>query len=157
MSDFRVMQPGEQAPDFTLENQDGERVSLGSLSGRQVILYFYPAAATPSCTVQACEFRDNLSALSKAGYTVLGVSPDKPAKLKKFREKEGLNFDLLSDPDNAVQQAYGAFGTKQMYGKEYQGTIRSTFVIGGDGKIVHTLHNAKAKGHLAVLKETLGI
>ena len=157
MSESIVLQPGDIAPDFSLENQDGASVQLSDLAGQKVIVYFYPAAATPSCTSQACEFRDNLSSLAGAGYRVIGISPDKPGKLKKFQEKEGLNFDLLSDPDNSVQQLYGAYGKKQMYGKEYFGTIRSTFVIDEAGKISHTLYNAKAKGHLEQLKSTLGL
>lgn len=157
MSESNVLQPGDAAPEFSLENQDGVSVKLSDLVGQKVILYFYPAAATPGCTTQACEFRDNLSSLTAIGYRVIGVSPDKPSKLKKFQEKEGLNFDLLSDPDNAVQQSYGAYGKKQMYGKEYFGTIRSTFAIDEAGKISHTLYNAKAKGHLDQLKTALGL
>lgn len=157
MTESIVLHPGDNAPDFSLENQDGVSVRLSDFAGQRVILYFYPAAATPSCTAQACEFRDNLSVLAAAGYRVIGVSPDKPSKLKKFQDKEGLNFELLSDPDNSVQQAYGAYGKKQMYGKEYLGTIRSTFVIDESGSISHTLYNAKAKGHLELLKEALGL
>ena len=157
MTDSVVLKPGDSAPDFNLENQDGKVVSLGALVGKPFVIYFYPAAATPGCTTQACDFRDNLSSLSSAGYTVIGVSPDKPSKLRKFKEKESLNFDLLSDPDNSVQQAYGAFGKKSMYGKEYLGTIRSTFVVDASGKISHALYNVKAKGHLTLLKAELGL
>lgn len=157
MTDSVVLEPGDSAPSFSLLNQDGNVVDLAAFKGKPVVVYFYPAAATPSCTTQACEFRDNLADLTAAGYSVLAISPDKPSKLLKFKEKEGLNFDLLSDPDNAVQQAYGAFGKKQMYGKEYLGTIRSTFAIDGEGKISHTLYNAKAKGHLATLRQVLGL
>ena len=114
---------GSKAPEFTLSNQDGEHVSLKEQKGK-VIVYFYPAASTPGCTTEACDFRDNINSLKSAGYTVLGVSPDAPAKLKKFQEKEGLNFELLSDTENEVQMAYGAYGKKSMYGKEYMGTIR---------------------------------
>lgn len=148
--------PGSAAPGFSLMNQDEQAVNLVDHAGNKVILYFYPAAATPGCTTQACDFRDNLSSLSAQGFTVIGISPDKPGKLKRFKEKESLNFDLLSDEDASVQQAYGAYGKKSMYGKEYFGTIRSTFVI-ENGKIAHAFYNVKAKGHIAFLREQLGI
>ena len=148
---------GEVAPGFTLRNQDEQEVSLSSFAGQKVVVYFYPAAATPGCTTQACEIRDNINSLKSAGYTVLGISPDQPGKLKKFKDKESLNFDLLSDPDNAVQQAYGAYGEKSMYGKTYMGTIRSTFVVDESGTLTHALYNVKAKGHITMLKEQLGI
>jgi peroxiredoxin Q/BCP len=147
---------GDKAPSFELTNQDGETVSLSGLSGHKVIVYFYPAASTPGCTTQACELRDNINSLKSGGYVVLGISPDKPGKLKKFKEKEGLNFDLLSDEDNAIQQAYGAYGKKSMYGKEYMGTIRSTFVVDEEGKISHAFYNVKAKGHIDMLRTELG-
>lgn len=150
------LNPGSAAPAFTLMNQDEQSVSLADHAGDKVILYFYPAAATPGCTTQACDFRDNLSSLKAQGFTVIGISPDKPGKLKRFKEKEGLNFELLSDEDSSVQQAYGAYGKKSMYGKEYLGTIRSTFVI-ENGKISHAFYNVKAKGHIAFLREQLGI
>ena len=148
---------GDSAPKFTLKNQDDQPVSLDSLAGQKVVVYFYPAASTPGCTTQACELRDNINTLKSAGYTVLGISPDLPGKLKKFKDKENLNFDLLSDPDNAVQQAYGAHGEKSMYGKTYMGTIRSTFVVDEGGKLTHALYNVKAKGHIEMLKNELGI
>jgi peroxiredoxin Q/BCP len=148
---------GDAAPEFTLKNQDDQEVSLSSLSGQKVIVYFYPAAATPGCTTQACEIRDNINSLKSAGYTVVGISPDQPGKLKKFKDKESLNFDLLSDPDNAVQQAYGAYGEKSMYGKTYMGTIRSTFVVDESGKLSHVFYNVKAKGHIEMLRNELGI
>ena len=148
---------GNPAPAFSLQNQDDKSVSLGDFAGQKVIVYFYPAASTPGCTTQACDFRDNINSLKSLGFTVLGISPDEPKKLKKFQEKEGLNFELLSDPDNAVQQAYGAYGKKSMYGKEYMGTIRSTFVVDETGKVAHAFYNVKAKGHIAFLKEQLGI
>jgi peroxiredoxin Q/BCP len=132
-------------------------VSLSSFAGQKVVVYFYPAAATPGCTTQACEIRDNINSLKSAGYTVLGISPDQPGKLKKFKDKESLNFDLLSDPDNAVQQAYGAYGEKSMYGKTYMGTIRSTFVVDETGKLSHVFYNVKAKGHIEMLRNELGI
>jgi thioredoxin-dependent peroxiredoxin len=147
---------GDKAPSFELTNQDGETVSLSGLSGHKVIVYFYPAASTPGCTTQACELRDNINSLKSGGYVVLGISPDKPGKLKKFKEKESLNFDLLSDEDNAIQQAYGAYGKKSMYGKEYMGTIRSTFVVDEEGKISHAFYNVKAKGHIDMLRTELG-
>ena len=148
---------GDKAPTFTLKNQDDQDVSLSSFAGQKVVVYFYPAAATPGCTTQACEIRDNINSLKSAGYTVLGISPDQPAKLKKFKDKESLNFDLLSDPDNAIQQAYGAYGEKSMYGKTYMGTIRSTFVVDETGKLSHVFYNVKAKGHIEMLRNELGI
>ncbi|HEY7854320.1 MAG TPA: thioredoxin-dependent thiol peroxidase [Aquiluna sp.] len=152
-----TLETGNPAPTFTLLNQDGEHVSLADHAGQKVIVYFYPAASTPGCTTQACELRDNINSLKSLGYTVLGISPDEPKKLKKFQEKEGLNFELLSDPDNAIQQAYGAYGKKSMYGKEYMGTIRSTFVVDEAGKISHAFYNVKAKGHIDMLRTKLGI
>ena len=151
------LEPGTKAPTFTLANQDGEHVSLESHAGQKVIVYFYPAASTPGCTTQACELRDNINSLKSLGYTVLGISPDEPKKLKKFQEKEGLNFELLSDPDNAVQQSYGAYGEKSMYGKTYMGTIRSTFVVDETGNLSHAFYNVKAKGHIDMLRTKLGI
>ena len=151
------LEPGNVAPAFSLLNQDGDVVSLEGQQGHKVVVYFYPAAATPGCTTQACDLRDNINTLKTAGYTVLGISPDLPAKLKKFKDKESLNFDLLSDPDNAVQLAYGAHGTKSMYGKEYQGTIRSTFVVSEGGEISHAFYNVKAKGHITMLRDALGL
>jgi peroxiredoxin Q/BCP len=148
---------GDKAPSFTLKNQDDQDVSLSLFAGQKVVVYFYPAAATPGCTTQACEIRDNINSLKSAGYTVLGLSPDQPAKLKKFKDKESLNFDLLSDPDNAIQQAYGAYGEKSMYGKTYMGTIRSTFVVDESGKLSHVFYNVKAKGHIEMLRNELGI
>jgi len=151
-----TLETGTTAPEFTLLNQDGDSVSLADHLGKNVIVYFYPAASTPGCTVQACDFRDNINSLKSAGYQVLGISPDKPAKLKKFQEKESLNFPLLSDPENKVQQAYGAYGLKKMYGKEYMGTIRSTFVV-SDGKISHAFYSVKAAGHINMLRQNLGL
>ena len=157
MTERNLLEAGSTAPDFSLLNQNDQSVSLASLRGKKVILYFYPAAMTPGCTTQACDFRDNLASLQAAGYVVLGVSPDKTSKLKKFVEHDSLTFDMLSDPDNAVQQAYGAFGEKSMYGKVYEGTIRSTFVIDEAGKIEHALYNVKATGHVAMLRKQLGL
>ncbi len=147
----------DTAPAFTLLNQDEKSISLSDYAGGKVVVYFYPAASTPGCTTQACELRDNINSLKSAGYTVLGISPDAPGKLKKFKDKESLNFDLLSDPDNKVQQAYGAYGEKSMYGKTYMGTIRSTFVVDETGKLSHALYNVKAKGHIEMLRTELGI
>ncbi len=148
---------GSKAPAIKLKNQDDEFVSLAEFKGKKVIVYFYPAASTPGCTKQACDFQENMSVLKKAGYVVLGVSPDAPAKLTKFRKAEGLKFDLLSDPEMKVIKAYGAFGEKSMYGKVYEGLIRSTFVIAEDGKIEHALYNVKATGHVAMLRKLLEV
>jgi thioredoxin-dependent peroxiredoxin len=156
--------PGDPAPDFTLTDADGNQVSLSALRSeggtgaeRGVIIYFYPAAMTPGCTKESCDFRDSRGDLSNAGYTVLGISPDSPAKLSKFREKEGLTFPLLSDPDREVLKAYGAYGEKTMYGRTTVGVIRSTFVVGTDGKIEHAYYGVKATGHVARLRKDLGI
>jgi peroxiredoxin Q/BCP len=149
--------PGDLAPDFTLPDSGGTDVSLSSLRGQQVIIYFYPAAMTPGCTKQACDFRDSRGDLSGAGYAVLGISPDSPAKLAKFVEKEGLTFPLLSDPDRKVLEAYGAYGEKMMYGKKTVGVIRSTFVIGADGRVERAYYGVKATGHVARLRKDLGV
>jgi peroxiredoxin Q/BCP len=156
MSETRLS-PGDAAPDFTLAADDGSTVSLSDLRGRKVIVYFYPAAMTPGCTKQACDFTDSLSSLQAAGYEVLGISPDKPEKLAKFRERDALTITLLSDPDKAVLEAYGAFGEKKMYGKVMQGVIRSTFVVDEDGKIEVAQYNVKATGHVAKLQRDLGL
>ncbi|NBT48366.1 MAG: thioredoxin-dependent thiol peroxidase [Actinobacteria bacterium] len=148
---------GSKAPAFKLNNQDETPVSLAGFKGQKVILYFYPAASTPGCTKQACDFQENMNVLKKAGYAVVGISPDAPAKLTKFRKAEGLKFDLLSDPEMKVIKAYGAFGEKSMYGKIYEGLIRSTFVIDEKGKIEHALYNVKATGHVAMLRKVLEI
>jgi peroxiredoxin Q/BCP len=151
------LEPGTTAPDFTLSDQDQKPVSLADLRGRKVILYFYPAAMTPGCTTQACDFRDSISSLQGAGYTVIGVSRDTPAKLREFRERDGLTFELLSDPDHAVHTAYGVWGEKMNYGKVIEGVIRSTFVIDEQGVISAAQYNVKATGHVARLRKTLGI
>ncbi len=150
------LSPGKKAPAFKLLNQDDKSVALKDHLGKKVILYFYPAASTPGCTTQSCDFRDNIRSLRALGYVVLGVSPDPTSKLKKFKDKEKLNFDLLSDEDSKIHQAYGAYGKKSMYGKEYMGTIRSTFVIDEKGKLTHAFYNVKAQGHIKFLKEQLG-
>jgi peroxiredoxin Q/BCP len=149
--------PGDQAPDFTLPDADGNEVSLASLRGQRVIIYFYPAAMTPGCTKQACDFRDSKADLSQAGFAVLGISPDRPAKLARFREKDGLTFPLLSDPDHQVLEAYGAYGEKTTYGKKTVGVIRSTFVVDADGKIEQARYGVKATGHVARLRQELGV
>jgi len=151
------LEPGTPAPDFSLLNQDGESVSLADLRGEKVILYFYPAAMTPGCTTQACDFRDSISSLQGAGYTVVGVSRDEPAKLASFRERDGLTFELLSDPDHAVHTAYGVWGEKMNYGKVVEGVIRSTFVIDEHGVITLAQYNVKATGHVARLRKALGV
>jgi peroxiredoxin Q/BCP len=145
------------APDFTLTDKDGSTVSLTDFRGNKVILYFYPAASTPGCTTQACDFRDNMASLQSAGYVVLGVSKDKGAALQKFANEENLSFPLLSDPDLAVHNAYGTYGEKSMYGKTVMGVIRSTFVIDENGMLTHALYNVKATGHVASLKGKLGL
>jgi peroxiredoxin Q/BCP len=151
------LEPGDVAPDFTLPDADGNLVSLSSLRGQRVIVYFYPAAMTPGCTKQACDFTAALPDLTAEGVTVLGISPDAPAKLVKFREKEHLGFRLLSDPDRKVLTAYGAYGEKMNYGKTIMGVIRSTFVIDQDGKIDKALYAVKATGHVDRLRKDLGI
>jgi peroxiredoxin Q/BCP len=149
--------PGDAAPEFTLPDADGKPVSLADFRGRRVVVYFYPAAGTPGCTKQACDFRDNLAELNGAGLDVLGISPDKPAKLAKFRDKEGLTFPVLSDADKDVLNAWGAFGEKQMYGKTVTGVIRSTFVVDPDGKIEVAQYNVRATGHVAKLRKDLTV
>ena len=151
------LSPGDRAPDFTLPDADGNEVSLASHQGRKVIVYFYPAALTPGCTKQACDFTESLESLRGAGYEVLGISPDKPEKLAKFREKEGLTITLLSDPDKSVLTAYGAFGEKKLYGKVVQGVIRSTFVVDEEGVVELAQYNVKATGHVAKLRRDLGL
>jgi peroxiredoxin Q/BCP len=148
---------GSKAPAFKLSNQDGATVSLSTFKGQKVIVYFYPSASTPGCTKQACDFQENMNVLKKAGYAVLGISPDSAAKLTKFRDKEGLKFDLLSDPEMKTIKAYGAFGEKSMYGKVYEGLIRSTFVIDEKGKIEYALYNVKATGHVGMLLKVMGL
>ncbi|WP_336633269.1 MULTISPECIES: thioredoxin-dependent thiol peroxidase [unclassified Microbacterium] len=149
--------PGDLAPAFRLVDQDEKPVALEDLRGGGVILFFYPAAMTPGCTTEACDFRDSLAPLQAAGYTVLGISRDDPAKLRAFRERDGLTYDLLSDPDHAVHEAYGAWGEKMNYGKVVEGVIRSTFVLDADGRIVQALTNVKATGHVARLRRLLGV
>jgi peroxiredoxin Q/BCP len=151
------LEPGDPAPDFTLPDADGKPVALADYRGRRVILYAYPAASTPGCTKQACDFRDSLAELNGAGLDVIGISPDKPEKLAKFRDAEGLTFPLVSDPDRSMLTRYGAFGEKQMYGKTVTGVIRSTFVIDADGKIERALYNVRATGHVAKLRKDMSV
>jgi thioredoxin-dependent peroxiredoxin len=151
------LSPGDIAPDFTLPDADGKDVSLADYRGRKVVVYFYPAASTPGCTTQACDFRDSLSSLDAAGFAVLGVSPDPPAKLAKFRDAEHLTFPLLSDPDRTVLEGWGAYGEKTLYGKLTRGVIRSTFVVDEDGKIERAMYNVRASGHVAKLRQELGV
>ncbi|OKJ06085.1 thioredoxin-dependent thiol peroxidase [Kitasatospora sp. CB01950] len=151
------LQAGDTAPAFTLSDADGNRVSLADHLGRKVIVYFYPAALTPGCTKQACDFTDNLEVFAGAGYDVIGISPDKPEKLGKFREKEDLKVTLLSDPEHQVLEAYGAFGEKMNYGRTYQGVIRSTVIVDEQGKVERALYNVRATGHVAKLLKDLKV
>jgi peroxiredoxin Q/BCP len=149
--------PGDPAPDFTLRTDAGETLSLSDLRGRKVVLYAYPAAMTPGCTKQACDFRDSLASLKAAGYEVVGISPDAPEKLAKFRERDAITFPLVSDPERVVLNAYGAYGEKQNYGRTVLGVIRSTFVIDEKGNIERAMYNVKATGHVAKLRRDLGL
>jgi len=148
---------GTPAPSFTLPDKDGAPVSLGDYAGQKVVLYFYPAASTPGCTTQACDFRDNLASLASAGYQVLGISKDSGDALQKFADEQNLTFPLLSDPELEVHHAYGAYGEKSMYGKTVTGVIRSTFVVDEQGTLEHALYNVKATGHVASLRKKLGL
>jgi peroxiredoxin Q/BCP len=151
------LQPGDPAPDFTLLDAAGDPVSLADLRGGRVILYAYPAAGTPGCTTQACDFRDSMASLQGAGYTVVGVSPDTPEQLAAFAAEQGLTFRLLSDPGVAVLSAYGAYGEKSLYGKTVVGVIRSTFVLDEQGTVERAMYNVKATGHVAKLRRDLGL
>jgi peroxiredoxin Q/BCP len=151
------LEPGDAAPEFTLPDADGKPVSLSSHRGRRVVVYFYPAAMTPGCTKEAIGFQDQLKALDAASVAVLGISPDEPSKLAKFRERDSLTFPLLSDPDTKVLQAYGAYGEKKLYGKTIVGVIRSTFIVDADGKVEKSFYNVKATGHVERILRELGI
>ncbi len=151
------LSPGDPAPEFTLPDADGNAVSLSDFRGRSLVIYCYPAASTPGCTKQACDFRDNLAELDAAGFAVVGISPDEPAKLAKFRDARRLTFPLLSDPDRAVLTAYGAFGEKKTYGRTVTGVIRSTFVLDAQGHIERALYNVRAISHVAKLRKDLAI
>lgn len=151
------LEPGDAAPEFTLPDADGKPVALASYRGRRVVVYFYPAAMTPGCTKEAVGFQDHLQALDAAGVAVLGISPDEPPKLAKFRDRDSLTFPLLSDPDTKVLQAYGAYGEKKLYGKTIVGVIRSTFIVDADGKIEKPFYNVKATGHVERILRELGV
>ncbi len=151
------LEPGDAAPDFTLPDADGKPVSLADHRGRKVIVYFYPAALTPGCTKQACDFTDNLELLAGAGYDVIGVSPDSPEKLAKFRDQESLRITLVGDPEKSVVAAYGAYGEKQMYGRTITGVIRSTVVVDEEGRVARAMYNVRATGHVAKLIRDLGL
>jgi peroxiredoxin Q/BCP len=151
------LSPGDPAPDFTLPDADGTPVSLSSYRGRRVIVYCYPAALTPGCTTQAIDFTAAAGELAQSGLDIVGISPDPPEKLQRFREKENLGITLVSDPDKSVLTSYGAYGPKKLYGKEVVGVIRSTFVIDADGRIEKAQYNVKATGHVAKLRKDLGI
>ncbi|GAB3585714.1 thioredoxin-dependent thiol peroxidase [Calidifontibacter terrae] len=148
---------GEIAPEFSLTSQDGKTVSLTDFRGRHLVMFFYPAAMTPGCTTEACDFRDSLAGLAEAGYDVVGISPDTPEKLKKFEAKESLTYPLLSDEDKSTLAAYGAYGEKNLYGKKVVGVIRSTIVVDPEGKVELAKYNIKATGHVAALKKALGL
>jgi len=151
------LSPGDPAPDFSLRTDKDETLSLADLRGHKVVLYAYPAAMTPGCTTQACDFRDSLGSLKAAGFEVIGISPDSPAKLAQFRERDAITFPLVSDPDKSVLTAYGAYGEKQNYGRTVMGVIRSTFVIDEKGTIERAMYNVKATGHVAKLRRELGV
>jgi thioredoxin-dependent peroxiredoxin len=155
MSEQKRLSPGDQAPAFTLPDSEGKPVSLSDYLGRSVVVYFYPAASTPGCTKQACDFRDSTGSLAESGYDVVGISPDKPAKLAKFAAAEELTFPLLSDEDRSVLAAWGAYGEKQNYGKTIVGVIRSTFLVDAEGKIAKAMYNVRATGHVAKLLREL--
>ncbi|OJX64704.1 MAG: peroxiredoxin [Micrococcales bacterium 73-13] len=158
MSDHPTrLEAGDRAPAFSLPDQDGAAVRLADYRGRRVVLYFYPAALTPGCALQACDFRDSIQALAASGLAVLGVSPDPPAQLARFRERDALNFPLLSDERHRVMRAYGVWGPKLLYGRTFDGVIRSTFVIDAKGRVEHALYNVKATGHVGRLRRLLGI
>ncbi len=159
MSDQHRLSPGDHAPDFSLASDQGDEVNLYDLlkQGKKVIAYFYPAAMTPGCTKQACDFTDSLDGLQGAGYTVVGISKDSTTKLAKFRERDNLTITLLADPELATHRAYGAYGEKKLYGKVVEGVIRSTFVIDTDGTVELAQYNVKATGHVAKLRRDLGL
>lgn len=157
MTERVILEPGQQAPNFSLKDQHGETVKLSELRGSRVVLFAYPAAMTPACTKEACEFQEATAPLEAAGYTVLGISPDDTDKLARFAERDSLEYPLLSDPDHGTLSEYGAYGEKQNYGRTYTGVIRSTFVIDAKGKIEHALYNVKATGHVARVRKLLGV
>src|SRR3954469_11771950 len=149
--------PGDPAPEFTLPDADGTPVSLTAYRGRRVIVYCYPAALTPGCTTQAVDFTAAAGDLAEAGLDIIGISPDAPEKLLRFRDQENLGITLVSDPDKTVLRAYGAYGPRKLYGKEVVGVIRSTFIVDADGRIESAAYNVKATGHVAKLRRELGL
>ena len=151
------LEPGRQAPDFTLPDAEGRPVSLADHRGRRVVVYFYPKAATPGCTTQACDFRDSLERFAADGFAVVGISPDPPEALARFAADESLTFPLLSDADHRVAEAYGAWGEKKNYGRTYEGLVRSTVVVGADGTVELAQYNVRAAGHVAKLRRDLGL
>ncbi|QIK62302.1 thioredoxin-dependent thiol peroxidase [Leucobacter viscericola] len=155
MTERTLLEPGQAAPDFSLPDQDGTIRNLSDYRGERVILFFYPEAMTPACSMEACEFQESTAPLAAAGYRVLGISRDAVEKLRRFADRNGLEYPLLSDPETTVHKAYGAFGTKNSYGRIIEGVIRSTFVLGADGKIEHALYNIKATGHVARVRKLL--
>ncbi len=157
MTERVILEAGQPAPAFSLPDQDGTVRSLAELRGQKVILFFYPEAMTPACTTEACEFQESTAPLAAAGYRVLGVSRDAVEKLRRFADRDGLEYPLLSDPDTTVHRAYGAFGTKNSYGRIVEGVIRSTFIIDADGRIEHAQYNIKATGHVARVRKLLGV
>ena len=157
MTEFARLEVGQIAPDFTMLDAAEKPVSLKDFAGRKVVLYFYPAASTPACSKEAHDFNSALKDFKKAGYEVIGVSPDLPKKLATFKKNQGLKFALLSDPERTIHQAYGAYGQKTLYGRLYEGVLRSTFVIDADGKIEMALYNVKATGHVAMLRRLIGV
>lgn len=157
MTEVSKLEVGQAAPEFTLTSDKGQKVSLSQFKGEKVILFFFPAALTPGCTKEACEFNDSLNSFKSAGYTVIGISPDSVEKLAKFRDKEHLNYELLSDEDKEVHKSFGAFGEKSLYGRLYKGVLRSTFALDENGKIVLAGYNVKATGHVAKIKKELGL
>lgn len=157
MTDRTILEAGQPAPDFSLDDQNGDTISLSQFRGQRIVLFAYPEALTPGCSLEACDFRDSLEPLRVAGYAVLGISPDKPEKQKRFDERDGLGYPLLSDPDRATLIAYGAYGEKNSYGRIVTSVIRSTFVIDAEGRIEHALYNVKATGHVARVRKLLGV
>ncbi|WP_018156483.1 thioredoxin-dependent thiol peroxidase [Demetria terragena] len=151
------LETGDAAPEFTLTSDKGQEVSLSDYRGRKLVIFFYPAAMTPGCTKEACDFRDSLEPLRQAGYDVVGISPDSPDKLAEFAGLESLTYPLLADPDKAVLEAYGAYGEKKLYGKVVVGVIRSTIVVDEDGKVALARYNVKATGHVASLSKQLKV
>lgn len=151
------LEAGQEAPSFTLNDASGSAVSSADFQGRNLIIYFYPKAGTPGCTTEACDFRDNLNSLQGAGYEVVGISPDSPEALTNFAQEEGLTFPLLSDPQNETARAFGSYGEKTIQGKTFEGTLRSTFVVDADGRLTHAEYDVDAQGHVAALRQKLGV